>query len=116
MRAAAWRRRARVGSDRLRSPPPRTCAGVDRRVDGSGGRSYELNDFLASEVPCLVAPLFERLGESDRLALFTYADELRTVADFDTLAQGRRETMRDIRAPNFSQANFHFEPASVSTR
>jgi Ca-activated chloride channel homolog len=72
-----------------------------------GGRSHELNDLLKFEVPYLVAPLFERLGEPDRLALFTYADKLQTLADFGAPRQAWQKAMHDIRAATFSEANFY---------
>lgn len=81
-----------------------------------GGRSYELNKLLESELAYLVTPLFDRLGAQDRLALFTYAGDLQTVANFGAPPETWRAAIRNMQAPQFSESNLHDAVAQVLER
>jgi VWFA-related protein len=82
----------------------------------NGGRSHQLSESISSDTSMLIRPLLDVLDSQDRLGLFAYDEEVRTVVDFDTphdqwsLAPGR------LRKPRFSEANFYDATLTVLNR
>jgi Ca-activated chloride channel homolog len=81
-----------------------------------GGRSRQLADVLESEAPSLVRPLFERLGSQDRLGLFAYDRQLRTVIDFGAPRDSWPAALDRLEAPVFSEANVYDATLAVLER
>ncbi len=81
-----------------------------------GGRSQQLNKVLASEAPYLARPILDVLGPSDRLAVFTYDDQLHTIVDFDTPHDKLEAAVRNLPQPRFSEANFYDAASAVLDR
>jgi VWFA-related protein len=81
-----------------------------------GGRSRELADVLETEAPSLVRPLLERLGPEDRLGLFTYDRQLRTVLDFGAPRESWAASLDRLEAPVFSEANLYDAALAVLER
>jgi Ca-activated chloride channel family protein len=81
-----------------------------------GGRSRQLADVLESEVPSLVRPLLDRLGPEDRLGLFSYDRELRTLLDFGAPPDTWAASLDRLEPPVFSEANFYDATLAVLER
>lgn len=72
-----------------------------------GGRSQQLNKMLANETSSVLRPLLDVLGRDDKLALFTYDDELHTLVDFAAPRDKWDAAVTNLPKPKFSEANFY---------
>jgi Ca-activated chloride channel homolog len=82
----------------------------------SGGRSHQVNELVAGHAEFVVRPVADRLGPDDKLALFTYDDQLHEVLGFDDAPDKRQSAFREFTVPRFSEANFYDAAAHVLDR
>ena len=73
----------------------------------SGGRYQQLNREIATEIRWVVRPLLGSLGRRDRVAVFSYADTLTTLMDFDRPLAELEATFNRLDTPGFSEANLY---------
>ncbi len=81
-----------------------------------GGRSQQLNHVLADQASYIARPVLDGLGRDDRLALFTYDDQLHTVLDFDSPREQWAAAFDSLPKPKFSEANFYDAAVAVLDR
>lgn len=72
-----------------------------------GGRYQQLNREIAAEIGWVVRPLLGSLGRRDRVAVFSYADTLTTLMDFDRPLAELEPTLNRLDTPGFSEANLY---------
>ncbi len=72
-----------------------------------GGRYQQLNREVATEIRWVVRPLIESLGRRDRVAVFSYADTLTSLMDFDRPLAELEPTLTRLDTPGFSEANLY---------
>jgi VWFA-related protein len=81
-----------------------------------GGRSQQLNRMLASDVGYVARPVLDVLGGEDRLALFSYDDQVHTIIDFDAPHEKWVAALTNLSVPKFSEANFYDAVGDVLDR
>jgi VWFA-related protein len=81
-----------------------------------GGRYQQLNREIATEITWVVRPLIGSLGRRDRVAVFSYADALSTLMDFDRPLAELEPTLRRLDTPGFSEANLYDASIAVLER
>jgi VWFA-related protein len=72
-----------------------------------GGRYQQLNREIAAEIRWVVRPLLGSLGSRDKVAVFSYADTLATLMDFDRPLADLEPTLNRLDTPGFSEANVY---------
>jgi VWFA-related protein len=72
-----------------------------------GGRYQQLNREIATEIRWVVRPLLGSLGRRDKVAVFSYADTLTTLMDFDRPLADLEPTLDRLAPPGFSEANLY---------
>jgi VWFA-related protein len=72
-----------------------------------GGRYQHLNREIATEIRWVVQPLIGALGRRDRVAVFSYADTLTCLMDFDRPLAELQPTLDRLDTPGFSEANLY---------
>ena len=70
-----------------------------------GGRYQQLNREIATEIRWVVRPLIGSLGRRDSVAVFSYADTLTTLMDFDQPLAELEPMLNRLDTPGFSEAN-----------
>lgn len=81
-----------------------------------GGRSTQLNRMLTTDAVYAARPVLDVLGPDDKFGLFTYADRLHTIVDFDTPHDKWREAVTRVHEARFSEANFYDAAIEVLDR
>lgn len=81
-----------------------------------GGRSHQLNDWVSTDASMLLRPLLDALDSQDRLGVFAYGDEVRTVVDFETSHDQWSLALGRLPEPRFSEANFYDATVTVLDR
>lgn len=82
----------------------------------NGGRSHQLNESVTSDASMLLRPLLDVLDSQDRLGVFAYDDQVRTVVDFDTPRDQWTLALGRLPKPRFSEANFYDATLTVLDR
>ncbi len=72
-----------------------------------GGRYHELNQVLGTEVPMAGEALLNVLGPEDRVAVFTYADQVKMLAGFNHKHEVLSSLLQQLGTPGFSEANLY---------
>lgn len=72
-----------------------------------GGRYQQLNKILGTEVPYVGRAVLDVLGKDDRVAVFGYASDVRTLADFEPPHPELELLFDRLPVPGFSEANLH---------
>jgi VWFA-related protein len=72
-----------------------------------GGRYQQLNNFLRNEIPFVTRPLLDVLGRDDKVAVFSYADTVEALIDFDQPIASIDPVIERLKAPAFSEANLY---------
>jgi VWFA-related protein len=81
-----------------------------------GGRYQQLNAFLHEQVPFVIRPLLAVLGRNDKLALFSYANAVETLVDFDQPPASLDPVVDRLTTPGFSEANLYDALIAVLNR
>jgi len=81
-----------------------------------GGRYQQLNREIARDVQVIVRPLLGSLRSEDRVAVFSYADALTTLKDFDQPLSDLERALSALNVPGFSEANFYDAVTAVLAR
>ena len=81
-----------------------------------GGRSTQLNRMLTADAVHAARPVLDVLGPADKFGLFTYADRLHTIVDFDAPHDKWREAFTRVHEAQFSEANFYDAAIEVLDR
>jgi VWFA-related protein len=72
-----------------------------------GGRYQQLNREMTTEIRWVVRPLLGSLGRRDKVAVFSYADTLTALMDFDRPLSDLEPTLDRLDPPGFSEANLY---------
>jgi hypothetical protein len=75
-----------------------------------------LNASVTSDASMLIRPLLNVLDSQDRLGVFAYDDEVRTVVDFDTPHDQWSLALGRLPKPRFSETNFYDATLTVLDR
>lgn len=81
-----------------------------------GGRSTQLTRMLTADAVYAARPVLDVLRPGDKFGLFTYADRLRTIVDFDAPHDKWREALTRVHQAQFSEANFYDAASEVLDR
>jgi VWFA-related protein len=81
-----------------------------------GGRSLQLNREIATDIRWVVRPLIGSLGRRDKVAVFSYADTLTSLMDFDRPLAELEPTLNRLDTPGFSEANLYDALVAVLDR
>jgi VWFA-related protein len=75
-------------------------------VEG-GGRYQRLNTFLSHEIPFVIRPLLDELHRDDKIAVFSYANTIETLTDFDRPPASFDQVIERLKAPELSEAKLY---------
>ena len=78
-----------------------------------GGRYHALNQAIGEEVPRAAQQLLDEIGRQDRVAVWTYGDQVEQLADFQKGHETLERQFLIFSAPKFSEANLY--DALIST-
>jgi VWFA-related protein len=78
-----------------------------------GGRYHALNQAIGEEVPRAAQQLLDEIGRQDRVAVWTYGDQVEQLADFQKGHETLDRLFLIFSAPKFSEANLY--DALIST-